>query len=301
LSCPTFSSGNTTSIGEFKTRQWQGRQTKGGSAKTVNLHTYLLTRHQDRRLSETVSETVIEVLDSEDKGKGVVESDSEEETQFGLVWGSPGIPETELQDSDVEEDNIPISQLQATKQGTTVDIQELQESYNDEDLIPISQLQAKQTVMTLEIEDKPTGEACIGKLVMKQFDAGLFTGTVMTATKKRGRFLYHVEYEDGDCQDFNDKEFGEAYDLYTFSLTSKKPNEEENIGDSDNDCANSGGETEGSEYDARSDKDEITKAKKKRRTSLITKKSKEKGTMKGGNKSQKEEDGNKKTKMKYKG
>jgi hypothetical protein len=132
-------------------------------------------------------------------------------------------------------------------------------------------------------------------LVMKQFDAGLFTGTVKTAIKKRGRFLYHVEYEDGDCEDYNDKEFGEAYDLYILSLTSKKPNEEI-IGDSDNCSANSGGETEGSEYDAKSDEDEKRKAKKKRRTSLITQKPKEKGTMKGGNKSLKEEDGNIKTK-----
>jgi hypothetical protein len=156
----------------------------------------------------------------------------------------------------------------------------LQDSDNEEDLIPFSDLQAKEVSKTIEIEEKPIGEACVGMLVMKQFDAGLFTGTVKTATKKRGRFLYHIEYEDGDCEDYNDKEFGEAYDLYTLSLTSKKPHEEI-IGDSDNCSENSGGETEGSEYDAKSDEDEKRKAKKKRRTILIKQKPKEKGTMKG--------------------
>jgi hypothetical protein len=57
------------------------------------------------------SKVVIEVFDSQDKGKDVVESDSEEDTQLGLVWGSPGIAETQLPDSDEDDDNIPFSQL----------------------------------------------------------------------------------------------------------------------------------------------------------------------------------------------
>ncbi len=65
------------------------------------------------KVQTRVSRVVIEVLDSEDKGKEVVESDSDEETQLGLVWGSPGIAETELQDSDEDEDNIPFSQHKA--------------------------------------------------------------------------------------------------------------------------------------------------------------------------------------------
>ncbi len=90
----------------------------------------------------TVSERVIEVLDSEDKGNGVIESDSEEETQFGLVWGSPGIPETELQDSDVEEDNIPFSELRekrkADKQQTIVLITETEDQ--DSELVVIDEV-----------------------------------------------------------------------------------------------------------------------------------------------------------------
>ena len=45
--------------------------------------------------------------------KALRQSDSEVETQLGLVWGSPGIAETELQDSDEDEDNIPFSQHKA--------------------------------------------------------------------------------------------------------------------------------------------------------------------------------------------
>ena len=45
------------------------------------------------KVPTTVSKEVIEVLDSQER-------DSEEETQLGLVWGSPGIAETQLQESD---------------------------------------------------------------------------------------------------------------------------------------------------------------------------------------------------------
>jgi hypothetical protein len=72
---------------------------------------------------------------------------------------------------------------------------------NEEDDIPISQLQATKKGMTVDIEEIPTGEACVGQFVMKRFDEGSFKGTVITATKKRSRFLYHVVYEDGDSED----------------------------------------------------------------------------------------------------
>ncbi len=35
--------------------------------------------------------------------------------------------------------------------------------------------------------------------------------------KKRGRFLYHVVYEDCDEKDLNDQEFSEAYELFNKS------------------------------------------------------------------------------------
>ena len=67
--------------------------------------------------------------------------------------------ESERQSSDVEEDNIPLIQ----------------------------------TLVTKDIEI--SGETCVGKKVMKHFAEGLFMSEVMTATKQRGRYLYHVVYE----------------------------------------------------------------------------------------------------------
>jgi hypothetical protein len=97
------------------------------NGKPAQIPPYKAPRQKTPKVTDETksSETVIEVLDSEDKGKegivsqdkgkAVLESDSEEDTQLGLVWGSPGIPETELPDSDEEADNIPFSKLQATK------------------------------------------------------------------------------------------------------------------------------------------------------------------------------------------
>jgi hypothetical protein len=100
---------------------------------------------------------------------------------------------------------------------------------------------------------------------MKQFDAGLFCGEVVSVTKNRGRFLYHVVYEDGDEEDMNDQEYREAYELNKIqtnkalkvSLTSMA-NE-----DSENDDDKSGGETEGSEYNG--SEDGATSPQKKRK------------------------------------
>jgi hypothetical protein len=63
-------------------------------------------------------------------------------------------------------------------------------------------------------EEVTSGQSNVGKTVMKQFEAGLFCGQVVTAIKKRGRFLYHVLYEDGDEEDFNDQELQDALELH---------------------------------------------------------------------------------------
>ncbi len=113
---------------------------------------------------------------------------------------------------------------------------------------------------TVTIEEVPTGETCVGKTVMKQFAEGLFKGQVMTATKKRGRYLYHVVYEDGDEEDLNDLEFIEAYEL--FYKAGNKTYEAVCHDDSANDNDKSGGETEGSAYDMSEDESVDRKRKK---------------------------------------
>jgi hypothetical protein len=269
----------------------EGWVSKNG--KPVHIPPYKAPRQKTTKGKDetTVSERVIEVLDSEDKGKGIVESDSEEETQLGLVWGSPGISETELQDSDVEEDNIPFSQLQTkTKADKPQPIEYVGEAWKEKFypfvFITETEDQVSETVedTTVVIDEVPSGETCVGKTILKEFGEGLFKGKVTTAMKMRGQFLYHVVYYDGDEENLNDQEFREAYDLFNKSGNEavKTIIEHNYQDDSDNDNDKSGGEAEGSEYDM--SEDEAGNRKRKKRRTKHNKSSKEKAKNVGENK-----------------
>ena len=69
-------------------------------------------------------------------------------------------------------------------------------------------------------------------------------------------FVYSRVYEDGDEEDLNDQEFREAYELY---IESGKEGFQNKVKDIDAECTHSGGETEGSDYDAKSDEEVIKK------------------------------------------
>jgi hypothetical protein len=151
------------------------------------------------------------------------DSESEDETQFGVVWekfvpevvkGKPYphdvfIPETEAQDDTQEAQPDSDDMLQSASKDM---------SESDDENIPFSRLQAKKTVRAkkkttkTEVPKLQLGEACVGHLILKQFETGVFKGTVMTATKLRGRFLYHIVYKDGDSEDLNDKELTEGHE-----------------------------------------------------------------------------------------
>ena len=140
-------------------------------------------------------------------------------------------------------------------------------SDNEEDNIPFSVVQqARKEHTTIAIEVSLTGEACVGKTVVKEFAEGLFKGTFMKAIKTRVRYLYHVVYEDGDEEDLNDKEFRQAYDLCNQKISAPLESlvVDKSAKDSDNEIENSGGETEVSEYDYSDE--ERDRNKKKRRT-----------------------------------
>jgi hypothetical protein len=135
------------------------------------------------RKAETMSAPEIVVVESEAK------SDSEEDTCFRLVYEKmteinsitdtdETEPETEVKDSDGEEDNIAFGQLM-NKQKESVGV-----------------------------------ETEVGMKVAKQFEAGLFVGEVTAVTGKRGRCLYTILYEDGDGKDMNDKDFKQARALF---------------------------------------------------------------------------------------
>ncbi len=195
------------------------------------------------------------------------ETPKESEIEYvGDIWRDKTRPivliteteETERPTSDTEEDNIPVIQTLVRKEKEET---ERPTSDTEEDNIPVIH-----TLVRKENEI-PTGEMCVGKTVLKQFDEGLFKGTVTGATKQRGRYLYHVVYEDGDSEDLNDKEFMKAYDMFKTNnaiLVDKSKGKSEDIM-SDIEEDKSGGDTEGSEYGL-SEEDEVRHSEKKRRT-----------------------------------
>jgi hypothetical protein len=233
--------------------------------------------------------TVVHISETEEK-----DSESEEDTQFGVVWEKMTEEQRTMVDNAKKIKEAPtltpieyVGQPWREKTYPKFLIPETEEtdrqsSDKEEDSIPFSQIQARK-------DDVTSGEACVGKTVMKQFVEGLFKGKVVTAIKKRGSFLYHVVYEDGDEEDLNDQEFDEAYALYLSEKdkTGKAVHTQEAKEDSENEIDKSGGETEGSEYDLSEDEDEKQRRKKRRTTRDI--KIKEKAKM-GGKKKQKEED-----------
>ena len=152
------------------------------NGKPVHIPPYKAPRQKTNKGKTTkgkdktsVRAVVLEFVDSEDKGKEVMESDSEEDTQLGLVWGSPGLPDTALQDSDVEEDNIPFSELKekkADKQQTIECVGKVRkEKSYPYVFVPETEDQASATVeeTTVVMEEVPSGEKCVGQKIVKEF------------------------------------------------------------------------------------------------------------------------------------
>jgi hypothetical protein len=66
-------------------------------------------------------------------------------------------------------------------------------------------------VKTLAEGQPKFGLLSIGTEVMRQFDSGLFHGTVRSYDKKED--LYKIDFSDGDVEDFDKEEFIYAYEL----------------------------------------------------------------------------------------
>ena len=114
------------------------------------------------------------------------------------------VPETEEADvesplpqfdaDDSEDDNIPIAQTRLKSNEVP------KYSDSEEEFTPLS------TTMKPKL-----GLLGIGTEVMRQFDAGLFLGTVLSFNSKDG--LYKIEYTDGEREDMDEAEFIYAYQL----------------------------------------------------------------------------------------
>ena len=87
--------------------------------------------------------------------------------------------------------------------GNSEDSKEREFEQDSDDDRPITQ--------TLLRDQPKFGLLSIGTEVMKQFETGLFLGTVKGYFKKED--LYKIEYSDGDVEDFNKEEYIRAYQL----------------------------------------------------------------------------------------
>jgi hypothetical protein len=94
----------------------------------------------------------------------------------------------------------------------------------------------------------------VGQTVAKQFQTGLFIGKVERIEKKRGRCLYFIVYEDGDCEDLDEVEYEDAWFFFVKTQNSETtdPLLRDNT-DSDMTCS----DMEGSVYN-NSDKEVIS-------------------------------------------
>ena len=183
-------------------------------------------------VKDTSQTTVVKRTDTEQK-----ECDSKDETEKDM--------------SESDDDNIPFSELK-------------EKIKQDKPRKEMEIVTAKTSASMTQIPKLQFGESCVGRLILKQFETGVFKVTVMTVTKLRGRYLYHVVYEYGDSEDMNDKELLEGHDMYnnqtneTFQTSNSQQNDKEFNSESDK----SGGETEGSVYEDSDEEKNITSKKK---------------------------------------
>ncbi len=84
-------------------------------------------------------------------------------------------------------------------------------SDSEGDDVPI--LQTMNSKTGVEKEVIPDGQAAVGAGIARFFgkDLGVFKGQVVRVEAVRRRHMYHVKYEDGDSEDFDQDEYIYAY------------------------------------------------------------------------------------------
>jgi hypothetical protein len=161
-----------------------------------------------RHLTET--EVVIEVAEDSDGSEDNIPFSQLKEKNVADREGSEDSPEAQpyetlesevvievAEESDGSEDNIPFSELKEKI------VAEREGSDNDEDYTTLPDTNEKMS--------PKLGLLGIGTEVMKQFDAGLFVGTVQSYNRKDS--LYKIKYSDGDMEDMDEEEYVYAYQL----------------------------------------------------------------------------------------
>ncbi len=157
------------------------------------------------------------------------EDESEDETQFEVVWKRYEGQVKQVSDGDAEVDE---TQQIVAKSGKSAVIPEhwdcpfsslihetpaecAQSGDSDEDDVPLSQIIAQEKLKITEtVTEMTVGQDSIGRKVAKRFEAGVFIGEVISVAGQRGRHLYKILYEDGDGEDMNEKEFLQACAMF---------------------------------------------------------------------------------------
>jgi hypothetical protein len=244
-------------LAEIETRQERQTETETIIENPYPNGTYIMS---EREATETAMFGEVLRWSSESEGET-------EKTTSADKKKTPRVDKDKITRADMSNTIVLITEteeLEALVKETDATFKDKEESDSDDDNIPVSQILAMKTTKKTPVPMLLTGEACIGHMILKKFETGLFKGTVTRATKQRGRFMYHILYEDGDSEDMNDKELLEGHEMYnrqteTTFQTSTYIESEDNAA-SDNE--KSGGETEGSDYQD-SDVEEQNKRKKK--------------------------------------
>jgi hypothetical protein len=171
------------------------------------------------------------------------------------LQGVQFVGETEMQESSVDSpENRPVVRSLRNRQKINLSLQQI-----------------------TDCPEGPKGDRAIGVTIAKTFGGYEYRGTIDKFRGERGRYIYHVTYDDGDEEELFQKELRDCYILAlapdieaqwaAFNKTRTKKSIDENLegsveADSEDQALSDG---EGSLYDKCSDEDELQKKEKKRR------------------------------------
>ena len=166
--------------------------------------------------------------------------------------------------SDSEGDEVPIAQIigQKTKQS---DIS----APTAKTKAMLADIERNMTVDIPATQAIPEGQEAVGVGIARDFgkDVGVFKGEVTHVKDQRKRHIYHVQYEDGDSEDFDLEEYQFAYEVRQ-ALDAGIFRRENTGGDTVDTISNDGTEDEwhATENVVDSDTETVAKGKRTRKT-----------------------------------
>jgi hypothetical protein len=160
------------------------------------------------------------------------------------------VPETEQQiASNDSDDDVPLAMLLRPKTAGSLTLEQIQ-----------------------ECKEGPLGDKTIGKTVAKTFDGVKYTGIVDRFRTERKRHIYHVTYNDGDEEEWSQRELRDGYllglspEIEAQWKTLKKTPKDKEGEDTEVNNDEKASDGEGSLYDGDFEEEQaIRKAKRRRK------------------------------------